>query len=86
MLDVDISVGDPLFMISHVLMVAVRAVGGLVHPGAIQEIERDLIKVIEDFERAVDLEALRPIRETGEHLFLTGVHSHRLRCRAGAFA
>ena len=86
MSDVDISVGDPLFWISHVLMVAVRAVGGLVHPGAIEEIERDLTKVIEDFERAVDVDALQSIKETGEHLILEGVHSQLLRCRAGAFA
>ena len=48
-------------------MIAVRVVGGLVHPGAIEEIERDLTEVIEDFERAVDVEALRRIKETGEH-------------------
>ena len=86
MLDVDISVGNRRFWISHVLMIVVRAVGGLVHPGIIEEIERDLIKVIEDFERAVDVEALQPIRKTGEHLFLTGIRSQLLRCRAGAFA
>ena len=85
MLDVGSSVGNLLFWISHVLMITVRAVGGLVHPGAIEEIERDLTKVIEDFERAVDVEALRPIRETGEHLFLAEVHSKLVRYRAGAF-
>ena len=63
-------------------MIAARAVGGLVHPGAIEEIERDLTKVIEDFEHAVDIEALRRIKETGEHLFLAEVHSQLLRCRA----
>ena len=63
-----------------------RAVGGLVHPGAIEEIEMDLTKVIEDFERAVDVEALRRIKETGEHLFLAAIHSQLLRCRARAFA
>ena len=68
------------------LMVAVRAVGGLVHLGAIEEIERDLTKVIEDFERSVDVETLRPIKETGEHLFLAAVHSQLLHCRARAFA
>ena len=78
--------GDDLFWISHVLTIAVRAVGGLVHPGAIEEIERDLTRVIDDFERAVDVEALRPIRETGEHLFLVGIHSQSLRYRAGDFA
>ena len=86
MLDVDISVGNRLFWISHMLMIAVRAVGGLVHPGAIEEIERDLTKVIEDFERAVDVEALQHIKETGEHLFLVGIHSQLLCYRAETFA
>ena len=86
MLDVRISVGDRLFWISHVLTIAARAVGGLVHPGALEEIERDLTKVIEDFEQAVEVEALRPIRETGEHFFLAGIHSQLLRYRAEAFA
>ena len=85
MLDVGISVGDRLFWTSHVLTIAVRAVGGLVHPGAIEEIERDLTKVIEDFERAVDVEALRRMRDTGEHSFLVRIHSQLLRNRAGAF-
>ena len=78
--------GQSLFWMLHVLMIAVRAVGGLVHPGAIEEIESDLTKVIEDFERAVgDVETLRLIKETGEHLFLAGVHSQLLRYRARAF-
>ena len=74
MSDVGSSVGNRLFFIPHALMIAVRAVGGLVHPGAIEEIENDLTDVLEDFERAVDVKALRLIKETGEHLFLAGVH------------
>ena len=66
-------------------MMAVRTVGGLVHPGAIEEIEMDLTKVIEDFQRALDVEALRRIKETGEHSFLGGIHSQLLRDRARAF-
>ena len=52
-------------------------VGGLVHPGAIEEIERDLTKVVKDFKRVVnaDVEALRRIKRTGEYLSPTGVHS-----------
>ena len=48
--------------------------------------ERDLSKVIEDFDRAVNVEALRRIKETGEHVFVVTVHSHQLCCRAGTFA
>ena len=66
-------------------MIAVREFGGLVHPGAIEEIARDLTKVIGDFERAVDVAALRPIKETGEHAFLGGIHSQSLHDRARAF-
>ena len=51
-----------------------------------EEMERDLTKVIEDFDRAVNVEALRRIKETGEHVLLVTVHSHQLCCRAGAFA
>ena len=54
----------------HRLMIAARTVGGLVGPGTIEEIEKDLTKVIEDFERAVNIEVLRRIKETGRRLFL----------------
>ena len=48
-------------------MIAARTVGGVINPGTIEEMERDLTKVIEDFDRAVNVEALRRIKETGEH-------------------
>ena len=66
MLDVDGSVGNHLFWISHLPMITARTIGGLVNPGTIEEMERDLTKVIEDFDRAVNIEALRRIKETGE--------------------
>ena len=59
-------------------MIAVRTVGGLVGAGAIEEIEVDLTKVIEDFDRAVNVETLRGIKETGKHLFFVRVHSELL--------
>jgi len=58
-----------------VLMIAARTVGGLVQPGRIEEIERDLTKVIEDFDRAVNVEALRRIKETGEPSLYPSGHS-----------
>ena len=67
-------------------MIAARTLGGLVNPGTIEEMESDLTEVIEDFDRAVNVEALRRIKETGEHLFLTTVYSQLLCYRAGAFA
>ena len=60
-------------------MTTARTVGGLVRPGMIEEIERDLTKVIEDFDRAMNIEALRRIKETGEHLSLAMIHSKLLR-------
>ena len=62
-----------------VLMIAARTVGGLVGPGTIEKMEWDLAKVIEDFDRAVNVEALRRIKKTGEHLFFVMVHSQLLR-------
>ena len=59
-------------------MIAVRTVGGLRGAGTIEEIERDLTRVIEDFDRAVNVEALRRTKETGRHLFLVMVHSQLL--------
>ena len=47
-------------------MIAVRAVAGLVHPEKIEEMERELMKVIEDFDRAVNVEALRLAKETSK--------------------
>ncbi len=41
------------FQISYVLMIPARTVRGLVNPSTIEEIERDLTKVIKDFNRAV---------------------------------
>ena len=57
------------------LMIAARTVSGLVDPATIEGIEKDLSKVIEDFDRVVNVEALRRIKETGEHSFLVAVHS-----------
>ena len=57
------------------LMIAARTVGGLIDSSTIEDTEADLAKVIEDFDRAVNIEALRRIKETGEHIFLVMVHS-----------
>ena len=42
-------------------------VGGPVRPGAIEEMDGELTKVIEDFDRAVNVEALRLAKEAGKH-------------------
>jgi len=48
-------------------MIAERMMGGAVRPEEIEEMDRDLTNVIEDFDRAVNVEALRIAKETGEH-------------------
>ena len=55
------------------LTIAARTVGGLRDSSTIEEIENDLSKVIEDFDRAVNVETLRRIKETGEQLPLVMV-------------
>ena len=49
------------------LMVAAWMVGGLVCAETIGEMDRELTKVIEDFGRAVDVEALRLAKKAGKH-------------------
>ena len=57
------------------MMIAARTIGGLIDSSTIEDIESDLAKVIEDFDRAVNVEALRRIKETGEYVFFMTVHS-----------
>ena len=48
------------------LMIAERTVGGLVRPEKIEEMDRELTEVIEDFDRAMNIEALRQAKETSK--------------------
>ena len=47
---------------------SVRTVGGPVRPETIEEMNTELTKVIEDFDRAVNVEALRFAKEAGKHV------------------
>jgi len=47
-------------------MITARAVGGSVHPEKIEEMDKELTKVIEDFKHAVDIEALRLAKKNGK--------------------
>jgi len=47
-------------------MVTERTLSGLVRPEKIEEMDEELTKVIEDFDRAVNVEALRVIKETSK--------------------
>ena len=42
----------------------------------IEEMDRELTKVIEDFDRAVDVESLRLAKQNGAHSFLSLVVVH----------
>ena len=50
-------------------MITARAVGGLAHPEKIEEMDKELTKVIEDFNHAVDIEALRLAKMNRKRLF-----------------
>jgi len=45
-----------------------RAVGGSVYLEKIEEMDRELSKVIEDFDRAVDVEALQLVKNIGKKI------------------
>ena len=51
----------------QVLMVTARTAGGSAHVEKIEEMDRELTKVIEDFNHAVDVEALRLAKKSGEY-------------------
>ena len=57
------------------LMIAERTLSGLVHPERIEEMDRELTKVIEDFDRAMNVEALRLAKETLHLAKETSKHS-----------
>jgi len=49
------------------LMIAERTMSGLAHPHRIEEMSKELTKVIEDFDRAMDVETLRLAKESSTH-------------------
>ena len=50
-------------------MITVRTTGGPAYQQMIDEMDRDLTKVIDDFDRAVGVEALRLANETSKQSF-----------------
>ena len=49
------------------LIIAVRTIGGPAYQETIEEMDTELTKVIEDFSRAVDVEALLLAKKNGRH-------------------
>ena len=57
------------------LMSAARTIGGPSYPEMIEEMDKELTKVIDDFDRAMDFEALRLANETSKLSFSQSVDS-----------
>ena len=53
-------------LVYQVLMIVAGSIGNLAYPKIIEEMDGELNKVIEDFNRAVYVEALRIINETSK--------------------
>ena len=53
--------------LANIVNFSTRIVSGPGRPEVIEEMESELTKVIEDFDRAVNVEALRLAKETGKH-------------------
>ena len=56
-------------------MSAARTIGGPAYPEMIEDMDVELTKVIEDFDRAMHVEALRLVDETSKFSFSQSVHS-----------
>ena len=59
-------------------MIAARTIGGSTYPEMIEEMDKELTKVIEDFDRAMNFEALRIANETSKLSFSRFVDSRSL--------
>ena len=57
------------------LMIAARTIGGPAYPEMIEEMDRELNKVIEDFDRAVNVEALHLVNEISKLSFSQSIDS-----------
>ncbi len=53
----------------YVLMITARTIDGPAFQEMIEEMDRELNNIIEDFDRAVYVEALRIANETSKHSF-----------------
>ena len=50
-------------------MITARTIGGPTYQQMIEEVDRELTKVIEEFDRAMNFEALRLVNETSTFSF-----------------
>ena len=70
MSSVGASVGSRHFFIWQILTIAERTLSGLAHPPRVEEMDRELTKIIEDFDRAINVEALRLAKGTSKYSFI----------------
>jgi len=65
-----------------------RTAGGPAYWETIEEMDRELTQVIEDFGRVVDVEALRFAKKSGKHLFSQPGNNlfSVVSCRSAVFA
>ena len=70
------------------LIRSARTAGGSVYQEMIEGVDREMTEVVEDLDRAMNIEALRRTKETGEHTFSQSPASSfsTVSCRARAFA
>ena len=57
------------------LMIAARTIGGPAYPEMIEEMDSELNKVIEDFDRAMIVEALHLVNETSKRSYSESIDS-----------
>ena len=57
-----------MFWSWQALMIIARAIGGPTYAEKIEEMDKELTRVIEDFNHAVDVEALRLAKKNGKQL------------------
>jgi hypothetical protein len=53
------------------LIITERTLSGLAYPPKIEEMNKELTKVIEDFDRAVNVEALRLAKKNSKHSLIS---------------
>jgi len=66
MSDVGVLVGSHLVWVLQLLMITEGTLGGLVRLEKIEQMDEELTRVIEDFDCAVNVEALRLAKETSK--------------------
>ena len=75
-------------LLGHVLIIAARTAGGRAYQEKIEATDRELTRVVDDFDCAMNVETLLRIKETGKHSFSPSLDRSfsTVPCRAATFA